>query len=154
MSLSRLRYQFVGMACFGWVCVWGNIFSTWAGEKDLHCPTIIHTTEHTEPINGWNSRNGEAERALGGVSFYSIGIDGREYELAPDSQMEEKRIIKNLWEVHRYRDPGADLVLRCHYRNTSLQLQTKIPPNVHTCRFDAEIGSKGKVLKVIGMDCK
>ena len=143
-----------GMICLGSVMPGGASFSAAVAESELRCPPTVDTTEVARPVDGWSSQNGEAQRSLRGVSFYSVGKDGREYELAPDDQKERGRVVRNVWEIHRYRDPAAELVLRCHYTDTTVRLSTQISFAINTCYFDAEVTANGKVRSVVRMICK
>jgi hypothetical protein len=121
-------------------------------QETLTCPASIKVTESAAPMQGWKSSSSTVERKFERISIYN-GKDGeKEFELAPDVQMEQGKAVVQTWHLKGYRT--MNLFMRCRYRGTSVVVSADLPLPIDTCTFTFEIDKKGRITGKPRMSCR
>ncbi len=121
-------------------------------EVKLSCPTAIEVLETAAPIANWQVNNGTVRREFERISIYNGKNGGREFELAPDDQKEDRGRITQIWHLRGYRT--MNVFLRCRYRDTQVVFVKDVPERFETCTLSFESDKRGKITRKSSFACR
>jgi len=116
------------------------------------CPASIPVAETTTPTPNWSVTPAKSQHGFERISVYNVGVDGKEFDLAPDDQKEKGKKVTQTWNVKDYR--SLKVFMRCRYSGTSVVLLRELPPDVTTCTLQFTDAAAGIAAGESSMECR
>ena len=122
-----------------------HIYAQNTAPATLTCPATIDVTETPSPVPGWQTATSVVNKRFQRVSIFNADSGGREFDLAPDDQNEERGRTTQTWKLKGYRT--MHLFLRCRYNGTPVVLTKDIPAAFQTCALSFFLEKGGAISK-------
>ena len=116
------------------------------------CPLTLTVTDQPQTPNGWSGADARAEHAFKTLKVYNGDPGKEEFDLKPDGQSKQGKMVTLSWNLNGYRD--MNLFVRCFYHGTDATINATVPKSVAKCSVTLGFSSNNEIQGKSVMKCQ